>query len=175
MKNYVSKGILLGNDPHTTRSLIYYRVDTYRIKLASYVQFDEGMNDLFMEDTPLNVQHLHRVNNVKPLPEEQNFPPAINFELYICPFTELLPMLLNSTLSSPDPYFGFTLQDYGILKRAFVKTIRPKYPYSKIFSNPGTTNNNMRGDFSTSIHGTRVFTSSDYLKHLCLLHKQGVL
>ena len=83
-------------------------------------------------------------------------------------------MLLKCTASSPDPTFGFTLQDDYLLKRYFVKTIKPKYLASKIISNPRSTKNNLIGVFVTSIHGACVFTSDDDLKQLCLLHKQGV-
>ena len=37
LKNHVSKGIFLGYDPHTTQNVLYYDVDTHRIKLDSYV------------------------------------------------------------------------------------------------------------------------------------------
>ena len=84
-------------------------------------------------------------------------------------------MILKSTTSYPDPTFGFTFKDYDLLKRAFVKTIRPKSSTSKIFYNPESTNNNMRGPFVNSIHGTHVFTSADSLEHIHLLHEQGVL
>ena len=134
------------------------------------------MNDLLMAYTPLNVQHLQRVNNGQTLPEEKNYVPVSQFEFSIIgPFADLIPVFLKFTPSSPNPTFGFTFQYYRLLKRAFVNTIKPKYPASKIFSNPRSTNNKLRGDFVTSIHGNPVFTSADYLQQLCLLHKQGVL
>ena len=128
-----------------------------------------------LADTPLNVQHPQKINNGQPLPEEQNFFPTIQFELYISPFTDLIPVLLKSTPYSTDPTFVSTFLDDDLLKRAFVKTIKPKSPSSKIFSNPRSTNNNLRGAFVTSIHGTHVFTSVDAMKQLCILHEQGVL
>ena len=91
------------------------------------------MNDLPMADTPLNVQNLHRVDNGKSLPVEQNFVPASQFYLSISPFIDLLPAILKSTPSSQYPNFGFTFQDDNLLKRSFVKTIQPKLPYSNFF------------------------------------------
>ena len=84
-------------------------------------------------------------------------------------------MILKPSPSSTDNSFGFNLQDYDILKRAFVNTIKPKYPSSNISPNPRYTNNNLRDDFVTSIHGNRVFTYADSWKQIRLLHKQGVL
>ena len=115
------------------------------------------MNDLPMADTPLNVQNLHRVDNGKSLPVEQNFVPASKFDLSISPFIDLLHFLLKSTPYYPDPTFGFTFQYYDLLKRVFVNN-------SKVFSNPRSTKKSLRGAFVTSIHGTRVLTSSDALK-----------
>ena len=155
--------------------MLSYDVYNHIIKLASHVLFDEDMNDLPMADTPLNVQNLQRVDNGQPLPEEQNSVPTSQFELSINTFTYLLPVLLKCTPYYTDPTFGFTFQYDDLLKRAFVKTIQPKYPASEIFSNPKSTNNKLRGAFVTSVHGTRVFTSADALKQLRLLHEQVVL
>ena len=66
-KNHVSKVILLGYYPHNTRNVLCNDVHTHRIKLAPHVRFDEGMNELPMPDTPLNVQHIQRVDNGQPL------------------------------------------------------------------------------------------------------------
>ena len=175
MRTNISKGISLGYDIHTNRNLLYYDVDTYRIKLVSHVEFDEGMNDFPMANTPTNVQHLQRVDNGQLLTEEQKFVHASQFELYINPFTYHLPVILKFTPHYTYPTFCFTLQYEDLLKRASVKAIQPKSPSSKIFSNPRSTNNKQRGVFVTSIHGTRVFTSDDALKQISLLHMQGVL
>ena len=128
-----------------------------------------------MEDTPLNVQHLHRLDNIQLLTEEQSFVSASQFELCIIPFTDHLPVLLKSTPSYPFTTFSLTYQDYYILKIAFVKTIKLKYSYSNIFSKPISTNKNLRVSFVNSIHGTFFFTSDDALKQIRLLHYQGVL
>ena len=122
------------------------------------------MNDLPMADTPLNVQHLHIFNNGQPLTEGKNCVTASHFELSINAFTNLLTVLLKYTQYYPYPTFILTFQDADLLKISFVKTIRPKHLASKIFSNPGSSNNNLRDNFVTSINGTRVFTSYDALK-----------
>ena len=113
------------------------------------------MNDFPMACTPLNVQHLQRVYDGQPLPEEKNFVPVSQFELSVSPFTDLLPVLLKPTTSYPDPTFGFTFQDDYLLKRDSINTIKLKSPASKIFSNPGSTNKKLRGAFVTSIHGKK--------------------
>ena len=71
-KNHLSKGIFLDCDPHTTQNVLYYDVNTHIIKLDSRVLYDEGMSNLPISDTSLNVQHLQIVDNGQPLPEEKN-------------------------------------------------------------------------------------------------------
>ena len=71
------------------------------------------MNDLPMEDNPQNVQHLQRVDNGKPLHEEQNLVPFSQFELYTSTFTDLIPVLLKPTSYYPDP----TLSQHGLRVR----------------------------------------------------------
>ena len=117
--------------------------------MASHVWFGEGMNDLPMADIPINVQHLEIVDNRLPLHEEQNFVHASQFELSMSHFTDILPVILKYTPYSSDIIFGFTLQNYDLLKRAFLNTNKTP-PASKISSSPISTNNNIRGDFVTS-------------------------
>ena len=49
--------------------MLYYDFDTHIINLASRVIFDYVINDLPMADTPLNFQHIQRVDNGQPLSE----------------------------------------------------------------------------------------------------------
>ena len=65
LKNHASKTIFIVYNLHATLNVLYYYFDTHRIKLASHVWFDEGMNDLPMVDTPLNVQHICIVDRVQ--------------------------------------------------------------------------------------------------------------
>ena len=133
------------------------------------------MNDLPMVDTHLNFQHIHIFDNGKPLPEEKNFVPASQFEFYISPSTDLIPVKLKPNPYDLDPTFGLNFQDNDLPKRDFEKTIKPKYTASKIFSNPRSTKKKLRGAFVTSINVARVFTSADDLKKIRLLHRHGVL
>ena len=84
-------------------------------------------------------------------------------------------MILKPTPYYPDTTFVFTLHFCDLLKRAFVKTIKPKSLSSKIFYNHRSTNNNLIYAFVTLINGIRVLTSADSLKQLNLLHEKGVL
>jgi hypothetical protein len=43
-KDKARKGIFLGYVPHTTRNIIWYDVESERMKIASHCVFDEGFN-----------------------------------------------------------------------------------------------------------------------------------
>ena len=52
------KGVFLGYVPNTTQNILWYDVETSRIKIATHARFDEGMNDLPVTELPPNVAHL---------------------------------------------------------------------------------------------------------------------
>ena len=62
------KGIFLGYVPHTTHNILWYDVETSRIKIATHARFDEGMNDLPVTDMPPNVSHLLRTDDGNAVP-----------------------------------------------------------------------------------------------------------
>ena len=49
------KGIFLGYVPHTTRNILWFDVGTERVKIATCVRFDEGMDDSPFESILPNV------------------------------------------------------------------------------------------------------------------------
>ena len=49
------KGIFLGYVPYTTRNILWYDLETSKVKIATHARFDEGMNDLPISDIPPNV------------------------------------------------------------------------------------------------------------------------
>jgi hypothetical protein len=57
-KDKARKGIFLGYVPHTTRSIIWYDVESELMKIASHCVFDEGFNDVPVETLPPNIQHI---------------------------------------------------------------------------------------------------------------------
>ena len=61
-----------------------------KVKMASHVRFDEGMNDLPIDAIPPNVQHLQRSEFGKTYPEESVETSINEFHLYRNPFSETL-------------------------------------------------------------------------------------
>jgi hypothetical protein len=73
--------------PHTTKNILWYDLETKRVKIAFHARFDEGMNDLATADLPPNVVHLQRVQNDTPLPPETDELVAPPFGFTLQPFT----------------------------------------------------------------------------------------
>ena len=69
-KDKSRKGIFLGYIPYTTRNILWFDVESERVKVATHCLFDEGFNDLPIEALPPNVQQLLRANNDNIRPEE---------------------------------------------------------------------------------------------------------
>jgi len=132
-KNNSKKGIFLGFVPHTTRNILWYDVDTERVKIASHVRFDEGMNDLPIDRIPPNVQHLERVQQGHPIPAEtEEVDTSSDLHFYIHPFSKLISKKLKSSYT--DPAFGMVLATDELNQRVYIKSIAAKKSASKLFS-----------------------------------------
>ena len=46
--------------PNTTKNIIWFDLDTERVKIAKHAKFDEGMNDLPITELPPNTTYLQR-------------------------------------------------------------------------------------------------------------------
>ena len=57
------KGLFLGFLPDTTKNIFYYDQESNCIKKTSHFRFNEGFNDLPLQQQPPNVAHLLNSNN----------------------------------------------------------------------------------------------------------------
>lgn len=66
------------------------------MKIATHARFDEGFNDLPIDNFPLNCQHILRLNR-QPIPIDDCSLGSSNLEFFIYPFahTETADILLN--------------------------------------------------------------------------------
>ena len=62
-KDKARKGIFLGYVPFTTRNILWFDVETERVKVATHCLFDEGFNNLPIETLPPNDTQIIRVSN----------------------------------------------------------------------------------------------------------------
>ena len=172
--NNSRKGIFLGFVPYTTRNILWYDIDTTRVKIASHARFDEGMNDLPFDDLPPNVLHLQRTDDGIPLPAEHQEVDSSTFDFNITPFANLLHHQLIVDPKSTDQSFGLVFRDDDILRRAYITDIKPNSPASRLYSSLKATKRKLIGAYIVSINHDRVFTAADTEASLQLLHNQGV-
>jgi len=64
------EGIFLSFLPNADKNVLWYDPETDRVKIAKHAHFNEGMNDLLLDEIPHNVVHLQCVQNGEPLPAE---------------------------------------------------------------------------------------------------------
>ena len=76
--------------PYTTRNILWYDVNTSRVKIATHARFDEGMNDLTIDAIPHNVQHLQRAEEGLPIEPDVKPIGVEDFCFHITPFAKLL-------------------------------------------------------------------------------------
>ena len=92
-----------------SRNILWYDVDTHKFKIATHAWFDEGFNDLPMDQVPLNGQHLMRTD------EETSFPAETSIH-FVTPFQDLQLVKLSFTAKDDDPEFGFRFADCHLLR-----------------------------------------------------------
>ena len=170
-RNNSRKGILLGYTRGTVRNILWYDLETSRVKIASHARFDEGMNDLHLEAIPPNVQQLQRSDDGIRIPAETEEIEAADLQFYESPFHNVHTKTL--VLDSSKPH-GLTIASDQLSKRAYVSDIKNNSPASKLFSTPRATRNKIKGAYIISINGDPVFTKEDVYNKLQQLRDQGV-
>ena len=89
------KGRFLGFLPNTTKNIVWFDPETEKVKTAKHARFDEGMNDLQMDDLPRHVIHLQRLEQGQPFPEEENETTIDKFHFSLNPFSHTLSKTLK--------------------------------------------------------------------------------
>ena len=80
----------LGFMPNTTKNIIWFDLDTERVKIAKHAKFDEGMNDLPITELPPNTTYLQRSELRQPFPEDKYDLTTSDFDFVTSPFVKHL-------------------------------------------------------------------------------------
>ena len=155
------KGIFLGYIPNTTKNILWYDVETTRVKIARHARFDEGMNDLPLDALPPNVVHLQRLQSDQPFPAEDADVSVPQYSSRLNPFSYTISKDVD--VQCTDPSFGFRLRVDEVNNRVFIDSILPRSTAARIHSSLKATNNKLRGAYIVGINGTPVFTLDDAL------------
>ena len=163
-KSTSRKGIFLGFIPRTTKNIIWYDVETERVKLAKHARFDEGMNDLHHDTIPPNVIHLQRTRDGQAFPIEPDESSVPRFECRLSPFSHTLTKTLKVTCD--DSTFGMQIGTDELNQRAYLRDIQRDSSVAKMFSSHKAACNKIRGAYIVSINGNPVFTQTDAIREL---------
>ena len=158
------KGLFLGLLPNTDKNIIWYDVETGRVKVAKHARFDEGMNDLPVDGIPPNVIHLQRTQDGAPLPAEPHESSIDAFEFSANPFAHTLTRHMKVRCKSPT--FGLVIHTDEVNNRAFVKDIKKGSSASQLFSTHKSTCNKICGAYIIGVNDHPVFTKEDVISAL---------
>ena len=123
----------MGYVPFTTRNILWFDVESERVKVATHCLFDEGFNDLPIETLPPNVQHLIRVSGgTRPMKDSTEIN-SKDLDFFTYPFAEKEVAVVNVPTSNTSETFGFDLADDELYHWVYVKDIQAKSCASKIF------------------------------------------
>jgi hypothetical protein len=168
-------GIFLGYVPHTTRNILWYDVESERMKIASHCVFDEGFNDVPVKTLPPNVEHILRSTDKNECPTVDPDPIAhTDLESYVYPIAEKEIVIATIPDNNTDPTFGFQLGTDELYHRVYVKEIAAKSCASNIFNNLKASRKRLRGVFITHLNGSPVFSEADVILQLQSIQDQGV-
>jgi hypothetical protein len=161
---HARKGIFLGYLEQTLKNILWYDLETKRVKIAFHARFDEGMNDLPAPLVPPNVQHLHRVQQGHPLPADPSDLTPASLTFVHSPFLnesdEVVPVTCD------DPLFGLTLTTDQLTSRVYISEIADKSSALGIRSSATATRRRFVGAFITAIDEQPVFTKQDATRFL---------
>jgi hypothetical protein len=173
LRLHARKGIFLGYLEHTLKNIMWYDLETKRVKIAFHARFDEGMNDLPALLVPPNVQHLQRVQNGDPLPADLTELTATSLTFSDSPFInetdEIIPISCNH------PLFGLLLTSDALSSRVYISEISDRSSALRIRSTPTATRRRFTGAFITAIDDQPVFTKNDALTILRRLRTSTAL
>jgi hypothetical protein len=156
LRNHARKGVFLGFLPNTLKNILWYDVETKRVKIAFHARFDEGMNDLPHVDIPPNVQHLQRIQNGEPLPSESAPVSVSPFGFSSRPFLNETDVTIRIQCTSDT--FGFTLSTDQLTNRVFISDLAPQSSAETLCRTARATRKKYLGAFITAIQDIPVFT-----------------
>jgi hypothetical protein len=157
--NNARKGIFLGYLPHTTKNLLWYDLETHRVKIAFHARFDEGMNDLPADSIPPNVQHLQRVRDGLPLEPDDHDLSVSAFVFRDSPFSSDTDDTVRVICTHPT--FGFQLAEDTETGRVYAQDLIDHSSALTLRSSPNATRRKYRGAFITAIAETPIFSMED--------------
>ena len=145
--SHVRRGTFLGYTD-TMQTIVYYDLDSHRIKQSTHARFDEGMNDA-TEVTP-DVEQLRRAQG-RPVPQDKREIPPLDFYIANTAYNRVIELKLNIR-TEEDFTFGLEIRQCERRYRPYIAGFKRNTVAGRI---PGR-DKKYRGAFIISIDGKPV-------------------
>lgn len=169
-KSNLRKSLFLVFLPDTTKNIFYYDQESNQIKKAGHFRFDEGFNDLPLQEQPPNVINLRNSNNGIEFPiDPPEYSTAEDLDFFTSPFAETHTQNINITCD--DSTFGLTIDSDETSNRAFISKISSKRTGSvvKHFKFHNAARKNLKGFYIVAINDRPCFEKDYFIDRLCTL------
>ena len=157
-QNDSQKGMFLGFAPNTTQNIPWFNVDTERVKIAKHTKFDEGMNDIPLDQLPPNAMQPQHLESGHRLPPDEHKIASSNLFFIVSPFdampTKEIQMQCNSETFGSHPCTD------EINQRTHIHNITPNSSAGKSLNFAQLSKNGKRepqGSCVTAMNGTPAF------------------
>lgn len=165
------KGIFLGFLANTTKNILWYDVETHRVKIAKHARFDEGMNDLPTSDIPPNVVHLQRLQDGQPFEAEADDVTIPPFKFKANPFSHTITKTLKVNCNNQS--YGFTVNTDVLNGRAFVQEIKDRSSAAKMYKSRTAAHRAIKLAYFVRINNKLVFSKEDVIAALRECYDRG--
>ena len=175
-KSNSRKGLFLGFLSDTTKNIVYYNQESNRIKKANHFCFDEGFNDLPLQQQPPNVINLRNSNNGVEFPiDPPEYCTTEDFGFFTSPFAESHTHNINITCD--DSTFGLVIDSDETSHCAFINQISTKRTCSvvKHFKSHKSACKNLKGFYIAAINDHLCFDKDDIIDRLCTLSNDNAI
>ena len=152
---------------------MYFDEGSGRVKIATHAKFDEGFNDLPVDNLPLNCQQILRLNGTRVPPDKFELHSS-DLEFFVYPFSKKQTAVIPFHPSTADFSFGFDLKDCELSGRTYIKDVDDTATSSaaRSFGTCKRSRSKLRGAFLTHIDGDPVFSTAQACAKLQALFEQ---
>ena len=148
------------------------RDSTERVKIAKHAKFDEGMNDIPLDQLPPNAMQLQRSEIGHRIPPDNQEIKSSDLIFTVSPFDKILTKEIRMSCNSHT--FGLILRTDEINQRTYIENIAPNSSAGKSFDFAGLSKNRkreMRGSYITAINGNPVFDKNSIISEFQKIRK----
>ena len=143
------------------------------MKIATHAKFDEGFNDLPIDNLPPNCQHILRLNGQQ-IPINDRSLSCLDLEFFVYPFANSKTVVNDYNLKAKDSCFGFELLDNDLTGCNYIHDVKDTVGSSAphAFGTISITRQKICCCFITHINDVPIFSTDLACAQLKILYKR---